>query len=100
MPTGDDVGGCCSFEPTHGVQALLAMAMVALNAIVEVLRCPMLNTRQSCAEGRRIALGFVGRNPFRPHTRLVDRPFEESLCCLSIAPLREVSINDVAILVD
>jgi len=43
MRTDDDVGGCCLFDPTHGVQALLEMSMVALSSIVEIIRHPMLD---------------------------------------------------------
>ncbi len=43
MRTRVDVGGCCLFEPTHGVQALLEMSMVALYSIVEIIRRPMLD---------------------------------------------------------
>ena len=60
----------------------------------------MLNTRQDCAQGRRIALGLVGCDTLWLHASLVDRTFEESLRCLGIPPLREVGVNDLPVLVD
>ncbi len=47
----------------------------------------MLNTRQDCAEGRWVALGFVRGDPFWLHACLVDRTLEESLRRLGIPPL-------------
>jgi len=52
MPTNNNVGERFLLEPTHGVQALLEMPLVALHSIVEILRCPMLNVREHGAEGR------------------------------------------------
>ncbi len=43
MATGDDAGAARLLEPTHRIQSLLQMPVVALDAVVEILRCPMLN---------------------------------------------------------
>ena len=100
MPASNRVGRPWLLEPTHGIQALFEMPTVALYAIVQVLRCPMLNAGQHCAEGRRVTFGFVGRDPLRPHAYLIDRALEESLRCLGVAPLRKVGVNDLSILVN
>ena len=44
MPTNDDVGRRFLLEATHGIQPLFEMSMVAFNAVVEILRGPMLNS--------------------------------------------------------
>ena len=67
--------------------------MVALDSIIEELRRPMFDTWQNHTKSWRIALGFVGRDPFRLHARLVDRTLEESLSSLGVAPLREIRVN-------
>jgi len=46
MAPGQDVGGGSLFEPAHGIQALLQMAMIALQAVVQVLRSPVLRVWQ------------------------------------------------------
>ncbi len=97
MPTNDDVGRRFLFETAHGVQPLFEMPMVAFNAIVEILRGTMLNIRQDCAEGGRIALRLVGCHPFRLHAGLVDGMFEEGpkLAKLLPAAICERSLQDI-----
>ncbi len=100
MSTSNDVGGGCLLEATHRIQALFQMSMVALDAVVEVLRCPMPNVGQDGAESSRIALGLVGCDPLRPHACLIDGTREERLGSLSVPPLREVGVNDLPVFVD
>ncbi len=76
------------------------MSVVALHAIVQILRSTMLNTGQNCVEGRRIALRLVRRDSLRPHTGLVERAFEESLGSLRVTALRDVRVDHVPILVN
>src|SRR5688572_2430381 len=49
IPTCDDAATARLLEPTHRRQPLFEMPMVAFNAIVEVLRCPMLNAGENHA---------------------------------------------------
>ncbi len=71
-----------------------------VHAVVEILRCAMLDVREYGAESRGIAFGFVGGHPCWPHTRLIDRVLKECLRCPGIAALRKVSVNHLPILVN
>ncbi len=100
MTTNKNVGRCFLLESLHGIETLFQMPMVALDAVGEILRCPMLCVREHIAQHWRIALGLVRGHSFRFHAGLVDRVFEEPLCRFGVPPLREVSVDDLAILVD
>jgi hypothetical protein len=76
------------------------MPVVTFDAIVEVLRCPMLNAGEDHAEGRRVAFRLVGREPRGHNTSLIDGTSEEALCSPSIAPLRKVSVDYLPILIN
>ncbi len=74
--------------------------MVALQAIVQVLRPPMLDVGQDGAERWRIAFRLIRRHPFRPHARLIERAFEEGAGSRGITPCREGGIHYLAVLID
>jgi hypothetical protein len=67
MPTSDDAGRGLLLEASHGVQPLVQMPVVALDAGVPILRRPMLGVSEHSAQCHRIALGFVRRDPLWPH---------------------------------
>ncbi len=100
MATGDDAGTARLLEPTHGIQPLFQVAVVALHSIVQVLRGPVLSVGNSRAERWRIAFGLVRRHSFRRYTRLVNSPLKERLRRSGVAPLRKVGVNDLAVLVN
>lgn len=60
----------------------------------------MFNAKEDCTKGRRVARGLVCRDPFRPHTRLVDGMFEERLRHFGVPPLRKVRIDHLPILIN
>ena len=100
MSANDDAGGGSQFEPMHGIQALFQMPVVALHAIVEILRRAMFGVGNSRAESWRIALCPVCRDPLWRHTRLVDRTLEERLRRPGVPPLRKVGVDYLSLLVD
>jgi hypothetical protein len=60
----------------------------------------MLNVGQDCTQGRWVTLGLVRRDPLRPHARLIDGTSEEAFSSCSIPAVRDVGVNDLAVLVD
>ncbi len=60
----------------------------------------MLGGREHRPNGRRIASCPVGDDAFWRYARPGDRAFEEGLRCSGVAPLAEVDIYDLAILID
>ncbi len=100
MSPGKPIHRARALEAPHRAQALLQMSMISLNSIVQVAGTAMLGIGDDDAEGRRIALGLVRRDPLWCHTRLVDRTLEERLRCLSVPSLRKVGVHDLSILVN
>jgi hypothetical protein len=63
MPAREHVGRTQLLEPAHRPQALLEVAVITLQAIVEVVRRAVLHRRQDGPECRRVAAGLVSRDP-------------------------------------
>ena len=60
----------------------------------------MLDVKEHGAPCRGRACGLVRREPLRPHTRLVDRAFEEHLGGPGVPSLSKVGVHDLPILVN
>ncbi len=84
MTASNNAGGGRLLEATQWRQPLFEMPMVALNAIVEILRCPMLDARKHIAQRWRITLGFVGGHACWSTAALRDGSSEEALCCSAL----------------
>ncbi len=100
MPTGDQVGRGRLLETAHRIEPLLEMLVVPFQSVVQVLRGPVLRLWQNGPEGRWIALRLIGGHSYRRDFGLSNSAFEKDLGSFSIAPLREVGVDDLASLID
>ncbi len=60
----------------------------------------MLHARQHPAQGRRIPLGRIGRDPCGHTPGFGHRPLKESVCSISSASFRAGGLNDFPVLID
>ncbi len=100
MTTGKDIDGRGLFEATHRIEPLFQMPVVALDPVVQVFRRPMFDVREHLTDRRWVARCLVGRHALRFDSRVFDSTREEGVGCLRIAPLRNIGIDHLAILVD
>jgi hypothetical protein len=74
--------------------------MVSLQVVIQVSGAPMLNAWKDRPYRRRVTSRLVGDDALRRAFCSGDRAFEESLRRSGIALLAEVSVDDLAILID
>ncbi len=77
MPAGEEVGRGRLLEPAHRIQPLLAVAVIAFHAVVQVAGATMLYGWQDRAERGWLARGLVRDHALRRHTRLVHGALEK-----------------------
>jgi hypothetical protein len=100
MPAREHVGGNQVLEPAHRPQALLEVAVITLQAVVEVMRRAVLYRRQDGPECRWVAAGFVSRDPLGGDASLVHGVLEEGPRGRGVPPFTDEHIHDLAVLVD
>lgn len=100
MAANHSVSGSRILEASHRPQPLFEVAVVSLQAIIEVLGALMLCAGEHSTNGGRIAPRFVGYDTFWHCACPSDRAFEESLRRSGVAPLTKVGVHDLAILID
>ena len=87
-------------EAAHRAQPLLEVAVVALQAVVQVLGRAMLGVGHRRPQGGRVAPGLVGDDALRPDAGLGDGPLEEGAGGGRGAPFGDVDVHHLAVLVD
>ncbi len=76
------------------------MLVIAFEAVVQVFGGAMLGMRQDGAQGRRVALCRIRRDARRCDATRVNRRLEERLSGSSIAPVAQLHIDNLPVLVD
>jgi len=100
MPSDDHPGAVVLLEPTHRPQPRLQPAMVALDAVVGVLLGSMPRRWEQLVQDGRVHRRLIGDDLSRRDLRRTDRPFEEAMGCVGVAPPGDEYVDDLPELVD
>jgi hypothetical protein len=100
MSGNDDPGAAVLFEAAHRTQPRLQLAVVALHPIVGVPVGTVPGRRQQVLQQGRVHRRLIGGDLGRRDLRRIDRPFEEALGRLHVAPPGDIDVDDLPELVD
>ena len=100
MAADHDVSERRILEAAHRPQSLLKVAVIALQSVIQVSGAPMLDTWQDRPQRRRVTPRPVGDDALWCIAYPSDGTYEETPCRISVTPLAEVDVHDLAMLVD
>ena len=100
VTAGHNVSRGRLLKATHRLKALFQMSMIALQPVVQELRCAVLHGRQDLTQRWWITRGFIRDDPLRRYAGLLNSPLEEGLGRFGISSPGEVRVDDLTVLID